>query len=117
MVFRWKAPEHERELNTRFERPGLEGRLPPTFSWFAKQKERLHTDSNSGKKGTHAVSLAILATGCGYSCIPVLYILARGTVRGASTGRYDITRLSSLLRTVTLNGGELKINIMRHSLP
>jgi hypothetical protein len=115
--FRWKAHEYERNrVNTRVERS--EGRLPPTslgglLAVVRNTKERLHTGSNSGKKGTHAVSLAILATRCGYSCIPGLYVLARGTVRGAPTGRYNITCLASFLLTVTPNGGELKINITR----
>ena len=50
----------------------------------------------------------ILATGCGYTCIPRLYVWVRGTVRGAPTdGGHNIT---SFLLTVTPNGGELKIN-------
>ena len=45
-----------------------DSKLQKTFTWFAIEKND-NMDSNSGKKGTHAVSLAILADsevrGCG----------------------------------------------------
>lgn len=92
-----------------------DGRATAELAWaFLKvrhSKERWPTSSNSGKKGTHAVSLAILASaqrGC--SCLPrlSLYFLDSKVLFIAEPQLvpYDIYfALLPFLPTLTPNGG------------